>query len=115
MGRLAPAIKRFLDRPAAERRLGPFVLVEQLGHGGFAPVWLAKEVYGATELRAAAVKLFTLQRSPRSRGNGPNTGKARDRIVAEARALCQVEHPNVVRFYSLPIDEARGVMGLAME
>jgi eukaryotic-like serine/threonine-protein kinase len=115
MARLAPAITRFLDRPAEERRLGPFELVKQLGRGGFAPVWLAKEVYGATELRSAAVKLFSLQRSQRSRGKSASAGKARDRIVAEARALCQVEHPNVVRFYSLPIDEGSGVMGLAME
>src|SRR6185295_18552916 len=53
----------------------------------------------------AAVKLFAL--------DGP--ADARERVVAEARALCRVEHPSVVRFYALPMDEARGVMGLAME
>jgi hypothetical protein len=51
MGRVAATIKRFLERPDAERRLGPFLLVRQLGSGGFAPVWLAKEVYGTTEVR----------------------------------------------------------------
>ena len=35
-------------------------MIEQLGKGGFAPVWLAREVYGATVLRSAAVKLFSL-------------------------------------------------------
>src|SRR5262249_2593839 len=99
----------------AERRLGPFLLIEQLGHGGFAPVWLAREIYGATELRAAAVKLFALQRSQRGRGKGSGAELVRDRIVAEARALCQVEHPNVVRFYSIAIEEDSGVLGLAME
>src|SRR5262245_61176929 len=126
MARLAPPIRSLLDRPDGERRLGPFLLVEQLGRGGFAPVWLAKEVYGQTELRTAAVKLFSLDTggnttdpststeasaAPRT----PASAAVRARIVEEARALCQVEHPNVVRFYSLPIDEARGVMGLAME
>jgi serine/threonine protein kinase len=116
MARLALSIKSLLDRPDAERRLGPFLLVSALGRGGFAPVWLAKEIYGTTELRTAAVKLFSLELSgdDDARISGPASA-ARDRIVEEARALCQVEHPSVVRFYALPIDEARGVMGLAME
>src|SRR5262249_19187215 len=33
----------------------------------------------------------------------------------EAARLCRVEHPNIVRFYSLPVDEERGIVGLAME
>ncbi len=103
-------IKTLLESAAEERRIGPFVLVEQLGRGGFAPVWLAKETYGATELRTAAVKLFSFQ----GEGAADDVDK-RQRIVAEARALCQVEHPNVVRFYALPIDDAAQVMGVAME
>jgi serine/threonine protein kinase len=119
MARLALSIKSLLERPDAERRLGPFVLVSALGRGGFAPVWLAREIYGATELRTAAVKLFSLDPAGAgeddARVSGPSSAAARDRIVEEARSLCQVEHPSVVRFYALPIDEARGVMGLAME
>jgi eukaryotic-like serine/threonine-protein kinase len=95
-------LQRFLERPAAERRIGPLELCEQLGRGGFAPVWLGREIYGQTELRTAAVKLFALDAQ-------------RSRIVDEARALCRVEHPNVVRFHGLHIDEANGVMALAME
>jgi serine/threonine protein kinase len=104
----APAITSLLERPPDERRIGPFVLVEQLGSGGFAPVWLARETYGKTVLRTAAVKLFPLE--------GEGIGQpGQSRIVEEARALCRVEHPSVVRFYSLIIDEDHGVMGLAME
>jgi hypothetical protein len=103
---LHPAIVRLLARPASERRIGPFLLVRQLGRGGFAPVWLAKETYGGETLRAAAVKIFALD----GRGSG-----ASRRIIEEARALCRVEHPNVVRFYSLAVDEDAGVMGLGME
>ncbi len=95
-----------LALPESQRRLGPFVLVEQLGRGGFAPVWLAREVYGAAELRTVAVKLFQV---------GGLCDRRGARVIDEARALCRVEHPNVVRFYALPIDEARGVIGLAME
>src|SRR5262249_7541360 len=39
----------------------------------------------------------------------------RARILEEARALCRVEHPNVVRFYSLQRDDEHDVIGLAME
>ncbi|HEY4157239.1 MAG TPA: serine/threonine-protein kinase [Polyangiaceae bacterium] len=99
---------RLTAAPEAERRLGPFVLVEQLGRGGFAPVWLAREMYGQTMLRGAAVKLFALP-------SGARAERERARIVDEARALCRVEHPNVVRFYALAMDGEQSVMGLAME
>ncbi len=107
--RLPATIARLIARVESERRLGPFVLVEQLGRGGFAPVWLAQEVYGETVLRTAAVKLFALPRA------GGAAERERGRIIAEAQALCRVEHTNVVRFYALPLDEAEEVMGLAME
>ncbi len=107
--RFAPTISQLVEGPEASRRLGPFVLVEQLGRGGFAPVWLACETYGDTTLRTAAVKLFALPVA------GTASEHERGRIIAEARALCRVEHPNVVRFYSLAIDEERSIMGLAME
>jgi serine/threonine protein kinase len=103
-------VRRLVAQPPELRRLGPFSLVRRLGTGGFAPVWLARESYGDTTLRQAAVKLFALPGdTPGQRNQGLRA------IVAEASALCRVAHPNVVRFYALPIDEAMGVMGLAME
>ena len=96
METVAPAITSLLARPSAERRIGPFVLIDELGAGGYAPVWLARETYGKAELRTAAVKLFSLDAS----------SPERSRILEEARALCRVEHPNVVRFYTLAVDEA---------
>src|SRR5262245_63573951 len=103
----------FLEREGDERGLGPFRLLRQLGRGGFAPVWLAEEIYDGRKLRDAAVKLFFLPEglSPGS----PEAAGWRDAILDEARALCRVEHPSVVRFYSLHRDDAWGVVGLAME
>ncbi|WP_170229175.1 serine/threonine-protein kinase [Polyangium fumosum] len=105
METLDPALSNLITRPPEQRRIGPFVLVEQLGAGGYAPVWLARETYGKAELRTAAVKLFSLDVNANDKS----------RILEEARALCRVEHPNVVRFYTLAVDEPAGVMGLAME
>lgn len=101
------AIAQLLERHGGARRIGPFLLEKPLGQGGFAPVWLAREQYEGTTLRFAAVKLFSLE--------GAATGVVRERILDEARSLCAVEHPNVVRFYALAIDEETRVMGLAME
>ncbi|MDI3286041.1 serine/threonine-protein kinase [Polyangium sp. 15x6] len=103
---LPEAVRRLTDLSDAERRIGAFWLVRQLGRGGFAPVWLAEETAGTTKLRLSAVKLFSLDA-------GGEAG--RQAIIDEAARLCRVEHPNVVRFYQLPVDEARGVIGLAME
>ncbi len=86
-------------------KLGPFAIVRPLGAGGFAPVLLAREVYGGVDLREVALKVFVV---PASRGE-----ERRRAIVAEARALCRVEHPNVVRF--LQLAEDGDVLGLAME
>ena len=107
---LSPSLRELLERPDAERRIGPFLLVRQLGRGGFAPVWFAREVYEGMEVRPAAVKLFAIP--PRG---APGAAAQREQIIREARALCQVEHPNVVRFFTLIHDDARDIAGLAME
>jgi hypothetical protein len=104
---LPERLRALLDLPEEERTIGAFRLKQQLGHGSFAPVWLASEMADRTTLRQAAIKLFAID---------PRLGEqARQDIIAEAARLCRVEHPNIVRFYSLPVDEARGIVGLAME
>src|SRR6185436_17514831 len=118
--RAAQSIVQFLQLPEEDRRLGVYQLVRQLGKGGFAPVWLAREVYGDTELRAVAVKIFAVDEAVPSRRTGAGTHTThgrlkRDQIVAEARALCQVEHPNIVRFFAIATDPDGLVLGLAME
>jgi serine/threonine protein kinase len=100
---------------ASPPRLGPFRITAELGEGGFAPVFLAVEEYGGTELRNVALKLFALDELAASSGTSGSANLTRERIVDEARALCRVEHPNVVRFFQLVEDDTRSVLGLAME
>jgi serine/threonine protein kinase len=86
-------------------------LHSQLGRGGFAPVWLASEVYDDIELRSVAVKLFSFAAGELS----APTRRYREHVIREARTLCQVEHPNIVRFYSLVIENELGLVALVME
>ena len=76
------ALRALLEGPSVKRRIGPFPLQRQLGEGGFAPVWLAKEVYGETEIRTAAVKLFALPGAS-SRAFGSSGSGGREQQVVE--------------------------------
>ena len=96
-------------------RLGPFRFVAELGEGGFAPVFLAAEEYGGAELRTVALKLFAIDDVAGPTGTVGSRSHARERIVDEARALCRVEHPNVVRFFQLVEEPTGTLLGLAME
>jgi serine/threonine protein kinase len=96
-------------------RLGPFRFVAELGEGGFAPVFLAAEEYGGAELRTVALKLFAIDDVAGSTGTVSTRSQARERIIEEARALCRVEHPNVVRFFQLVEEPTGTILGLAME
>jgi len=107
------SIERILA--ASPSRLGPFRIIAELGEGGFAPVFLAVEEYGATELRKVALKLFAIDELAGDTGTAGSPALTRARIVEEARALCRVEHPNVVRFFQLVEDDTGSVLALAME
>lgn len=101
--------------PRAGDRVGPFLLLSELGKGGSAPVWLAHETYGNTVLRPAAVKLFRVDAATGNEGDAEARDAERRRIATEGRLLSAVEHPGIVRFYALVEDEKRGLVGLAME
>lgn len=104
-------LARLLER--SPPRVGPFRILAPLGEGGFAPVFLAAEEYGGKQVRSVALKLFAWNDIAATEGT--STTVARDRIVEEARALCRVEHPNVVRFLQIAEDHELGILALAME
>jgi hypothetical protein len=111
MSAFSPRIRDFLAAPDDARRIGPYRCKELLDKAGSAPVYRAVEEHGGLSLREVAVKLFDIGQAP---GGGADGGW-QARVVEEARALCRVQHPNVIRFHTLATDPKRGLMGLVME
>jgi TPR repeat protein len=57
-----------------------------------------------------AVKIFPLLHLD---PEGPPS--RREPVIQEARALCRVENPHIVRFHTIYVDEGKGLLGLVME
>jgi serine/threonine protein kinase len=111
MSVFSPAIRDFLAAPDDARRLGPYRCKELLDKAGSAPVFRAVEEHAGLSLREVAIKLFDI--GPTKGADAADGWQAR--VVDEARSLCRVQHPNVVRFHTLSTDPKRGLMGLVME
>ena len=95
-----PALRR--DEAPAPQRLGPFVVLEEVGRGGMGTVFRAR--HEATGEPAAVKVLPTeLARSP----------GFRDRFRREVMALATLGHPNIVAL--LDVGEAGGTPWYAME
>ncbi|MEZ4403057.1 MAG: serine/threonine-protein kinase [Kofleriaceae bacterium] len=87
--------------PAPGARIGRFVVGERLGAGGMGVVYAARD----PELdRAVAIKLVRADR---------NWDSVRARLLREARAMAQLDHPNVVRVHEL--GDHDGAVYVAME
>lgn len=107
----SPRIREFLAAPDDARRLGPYRCKELLDKAGSAPVYRAVEEHAGLALREVAVKIFDIGQTKAGEANEGWQA----RVVDEARALCRVQHPNVIRFHTLATDPKRGLMGLVME
>lgn len=108
MSTFSPAIRTFIAAPEETRRLGSYCCRELLDKAGTAPVFKAVEEHAGVVLREVAIKVFDI--GTKSGGDG-----WQERVMREARALCRVQHPNVIRFHALATDPKRGLMGLVME
>jgi serine/threonine-protein kinase len=86
------------DRPA---RIGRFVVEDEVGRGGMGVVYRASDPLLG---RAVAVKLL-------ARRDGGTEGRAR--LLREAQAIAQLQHPNVVGVHD--VGEHEGQVYLAME
>lgn len=74
------------------RQLGNYTVIELLGSGGFADVYLAKHIHLDT---LAAIKVL------RSRLSMTDS----DTFRREARTLAQLQHPHIIRVLDFDIDD----------
>ncbi len=82
---------------------GPYRIVEPLGRGGMASVYKAYE--------AALDRYVALKVLPREFLHDPDFAK---RFEIEAKAIAQLEHPNIVPIYAYDIDREDGIPWMAM-
>lgn len=88
-------------------QVGPFVLIDVLGHGGMGTVWRAR--YADERMkREVAVKL------PATLENPASLAALRERFARERDFLAQLTHPNIARLYDTGVSES-GQPFLAME
>ena len=81
--------------------VGPYTLIEEIGQGGFATVWLATDEEG----NMVAVKRFTAEQ-------GKEVDK--EKAANERACLVKLDHPNVIALLDAVEDEA-GVDSLVLE
>ena len=80
---------------SAPRRVGRYTVLGKVGEGGMGVVFAAHD----PELdRRVALKLLTAERA----GHGP---EPKQRLLAEARAMARVAHPNVVAVFEAGLHE----------
>ncbi len=82
-------------------RIGDFLVEKKLGKGGMGVVFLAQEL---SLNRKVALKFLTRARAD-----------SESRLLAEARTVARLDHPNIVRVYTIGRDPARGRIFMAME
>lgn len=71
-------------------RVGRFVIGHEIGRGGMGVVFAARDPHLD---RPAAIKLL------HSTGGDENAARAQERLLAEARAMARLDHPNIIKVY----------------
>src|SRR5579885_2148695 len=74
-------------------QLGAYRLVQLLGTGGFAEVYLGEHLYLGTQ---AAIKVLSTALTP----------KEHQQFLAEAQTVAKLEHPHIVRVLDFGMDQA---------
>jgi len=91
---LAETLGLFESKEPEPVRVGPYRILEPIGHGGMGSVYLAEQI----ELlrRRVALKLIKL---------GMDTREVIARFEAERQALAMMNHPNIARVYDAGVTE----------
>jgi serine/threonine protein kinase/formylglycine-generating enzyme required for sulfatase activity len=91
---LAETLGLFEQREAEPVRVGPYRILEPIGHGGMGSVYLAEQMEMLR--RRVALKLIKL---------GMDTREVIARFEAERQALAMMNHPNIARVYDAGVTE----------
>jgi serine/threonine protein kinase len=83
-------------------QLGPYKLLNRIGHGGMGEVWKAEDT---NLLRTVAVKLLKEEMA--------SNAEWKARFLREARTVARLSHPNIATIYA--VDEVDNHMYIAME
>jgi len=90
-----------VDPAQAPASWASLTILEQIGRGGFARVYRARDVLG----RNVALKLFPITQE--------NAGALSSRVLREGSLLARIEHANVVTVYG--VERSNGCDGLWMQ
>lgn len=87
------------------RRLGPYTLLERLGHGGMAEVFLARAVGASGFEKPVAIKVLKAEHQ--------GDGELERMLIEEAKLGAKLAHRNLVQVHDLGVD--RGVHYVRMD
>jgi serine/threonine-protein kinase len=79
------------------RRLGPYVLLERLGHGGMAEVFLARAVGASGFEKQVAIKVLKTEHQ--------GDGELERMLIEEAKLGARLAHRNLVQVQDLGVDD----------
>lgn len=92
------------ERIAVNTVVGPYRLLQEIGHGGMSSVWLAERCDGQLNRQVALKLPFA----------GPQRAQMAERFRRERDILAALTHPNIARLYDAGVDTT-GQSYLAME
>jgi serine/threonine-protein kinase len=90
-----PALPAGISSAVAGALVGPYRLMEEIGHGGMSTVWRAERADFAPR-REVALKLPLLTWG----------GRFAERLARERDIVAALEHPNIARFLDAGLDDA---------
>ena len=97
----AEALEAASNKPAIGQQLGNYRLIELLGEGGFASVYLGQHV--RIEQQRAAIKVLHL------------SGIDQQKFQQEAETIVLLRHPHIVRLLDFDIQPATGIPFLVLD
>jgi hypothetical protein len=86
-------------------RIGRFVISHEIGRGGMGVVFAARDPHLD---RTAAIKLL------HGTGGDEPVARAQERLLAEARAMARLDHPNIIKVYEAGLFQQETYIAMEM-